>query len=619
MPSTLTAIGDESVRLVSGSVSVWLRLLPRLLALCLLGWVAYHGSVFAAVELGRVSAWLLIPVLALGVVARLATVILALRSVAHALDAPRLLRLVAPEEAVDDDRDRSITRLMSTTLLPFLGVYAAFGYVTVFAQDVVLLSTYRFGILDDRQLLGALNPTSSVTAAAITIGLVVGLYLARRLLDRWHEASGAVVVGLLAVVVEACGLFVVLLSGFRLWEEAQLWLGERRLAQWWDDAVAWASGWLRIDLPDVVTAVWNVAVETVWPVFWDLLSQPVAWLALAALVFGSRVLSLGDLWHTTPVPAASRDPRMQRVQAALAGAHGARRVVLQVQEAFLGDIDDKYLPALVALRLVLRAGLPFLGAFVLVFGLVRLAGEWAARTIVVAIGGQPPGTWVRLIPFLDLVPDVIGMSLQLALLGTAFVRILTLRTSPEPVRVPAGARRRLGEVGLVGALLAAVTALTLLNPSARTAERTSAIGEPAGLNGGMVVLDQVRLASGLRTGTGDRVETTPLVFVVVRATVIRPGAEPIAASADLRHGDRSYHAGSWAGTVLTAEAGFRSTGDLVFEVQPSDLDPSLELRFTTPGVLTFYDEVVRVPLGLPAAPPVAGELTVLSPPVKAVA
>ena len=39
----------------------------------------------------------------------------------------------------------------------------------------------------------------------------------------------------------------------------------------------------------------------------------------------------------------------------------------EVQEAFLGDIDDKYLPTFHSLRLVLRAGVVFLGSYVLVY------------------------------------------------------------------------------------------------------------------------------------------------------------------------------------------------------------------------------------------------------------
>ena len=215
----LTAFGDETLRLASSSTGVWLRLLPRLIALTLLGWVAYHGAVFLAAEVAQVSVWLLIPALSIGVVLRLATVVIALRSVATELGAPALLRQVAPADAVDDDRDRSLGRLLGITLVPFLAVYAAFGYVDSFARDVVLLSTYRFG---PGELLQGLNPLTSAMTAGITVALLVVLYGARRLLQGWQERSGGLLPALLAALVEASGLFVVLLSAFRLVEGVRL-------------------------------------------------------------------------------------------------------------------------------------------------------------------------------------------------------------------------------------------------------------------------------------------------------------------------------------------------------------------------------------------------------------
>jgi hypothetical protein len=118
----LTAFGQETLQLATAATGVWLRLLPRLIALTLLGWVAYNGAVFLGAELAQYSVWLLIPALSIGVVFRLATVVIALRSVATELGAPALLRQVAPAEAVDDDRDRSLSRLLGITLLPFLAV-----------------------------------------------------------------------------------------------------------------------------------------------------------------------------------------------------------------------------------------------------------------------------------------------------------------------------------------------------------------------------------------------------------------------------------------------------------------------------------------------------------------
>jgi hypothetical protein len=609
----LTAIGEETLQLATGATGVWLRLLPRLIALTLLGWVAYHGAVFLGAELAQYSVWLLIPALSLGVVFRLATVVIALRSVATELGAPALLRQVAPEEAVDDDRDHSLSRLLGITLLPFLAVYAAFGYVDSFARDVVLLSTYRFG---PGELLRGLNPLDSATTAAITITLVVVLYVARRLLERWQERTGALFPALLAALVEASGLFVVLLSAFRLVEGARLWLGDRRVAQWWQASLDWATGWLHFDLPELVQRTWAFLAGTIWPVLWDVLSQPLAWLTLAALVFGSRVVTLGDVLHTGPVSDGTGVVgRAERLRLAIAQAEGPRRALLRVQQTLVGDVDDKYLPTWRSLRLVLHGGWAFLGAYVLLFSLVGFLGEWSVDAVKTAIGGQPVSLWINVIPFLNLLPDVLGMSLQLALLGAAFVRILQLRSPGAEATHPAasgGRRNHLAEVAVVAGLLLAFVAMVALRPNPDAAVRTAAVGERARYAGGAVEVDAVQLGTKVLLLPSKEVESSPVMFVAVHATVTRSGATTVTVQPRLVNGSRAYDAQSWGSSLLAPEPGFSESSDFVFEVLPEDVNDGLRMESQTRQLLVYYPDVVSVPLGLsPAAATAAAHQSVI--------
>lgn len=594
MRSALLTFGGETLGLATSTARVWGRLMPRLLALTLLGWVAYHSAVLLASELAQLSPWLLILALAIGVVLRLATVVVALRSIATELGAPALLREVAAADAVIDDRDHSVGRLLGVTLLPFLAVYAAFGYVDVFARDVVLLSTYRFG---PGELLGALNPLNSPAIGITTAAVVIGLYLARRLLDRWQARSGRILPALIGAVLESSLLLVVLLSGFRLVESAQLWLGDRKVAQWWQQAVDAVSGWLRIDLPDVVEQAWTFFATTIWPVLWDVLSQPVAWLTLAALVFGARALTLADVWHAGQ--AGEGGTRLERLRSAVLRAEGPRRVLLKVQANLLGDVDDKYLPSWKSLRLVLRAGWGFLGAFVLLFNLVRFAGDRATGLIIGAMGGQPVGVGIRLYPFLDLLPNVAAMSLQLALLGAAFVRMLQLQAdSGSQPSEPARPWARVAEVTVVGALVVAMTSVTLLGQLPQQAVRSAAIGERARFFGGEVTVDAVQLGTRLELVTLNSTERTDGMFVVVRGRAIRPGPAAIQAAPTLVSGERRYDPGRWGNASLSPEPGFGEATDFVFEVQPTDVTAVMRIEFRSPGFLTYYPDLVSFQLGL---------------------
>ncbi len=137
-----------------------------------------------------------------------------------------------------------------------------------------------------------------------------------------------------------------------------------------------------------------------------MLSQPIIWLAVAALVFGSRVLSLAELWRKGQ-PYADALPGATRVRAATGtsrrcvgsvrrpGASGwpAR----QVKEAFFGDIDDKYLPTFHSLRLVLRAGVLFLGSYVLVYSMIAIAQNYVGTLLYTGSSAATPvDFWVTL-------------------------------------------------------------------------------------------------------------------------------------------------------------------------------------------------------------------------------
>ena len=128
----------------------------------------------------------------------------------------------------------------------------------------------------------------------------------------------------------------------------------------------------------------------------EALTQPLLWLAVAALVYGSRVLSLAELWrkgqpYAARVPGASIVRPLRREAGRAPGRPAAPRGKTgrcgRLQEAFLGDLDDKYLPTFHSLRLVLRAGVLFLGSYVLVYSLVADRPELLRSPCSTAIGG----------------------------------------------------------------------------------------------------------------------------------------------------------------------------------------------------------------------------------------
>ena len=98
----------------------------------------------------------------------------------------------------------------------------------------------------------------------------------------------------------------------------------------------------------------------------------------------------------------------------------------EAQEIFLGDLDDKYLPTFHSIRLILRAGLVFLGSFVLVYALLQTVRNFASAALYRALGGHTIDFWIVWDPWIDLADVLPFEPLRLCLLAVAFRRCLEL-------------------------------------------------------------------------------------------------------------------------------------------------------------------------------------------------
>ncbi len=437
--------------LVVDTGRVWWRLLPQVLALYLVGWLGSQIALRLAVAAGDVSAWLALVLFSFNFVSLLTALVLILQVVGHEVG---VHALIPAEESAVDGRDESVGRLLAVTLLPFLGLYAAFGQVAESASALTVQQALRSGLGSEGSVLGVLNGASQQHPWRL-LGLVVGVYVLRRVLDALHARTGRQALGLLVVLVESFFMLVVILGGVRLFQRAMLWLTDRAFLGWAAavrDAVSSFLSRFSIDLPAVLGALARWLGEQVWPVAWEVVSQPIIWLAVAALIYGSRVMSLAELWRQGQTYAdrlggstvlaryrQRRTPRRLRPP-----PRGVQRVAQEAREAFLGDVNDKYLPTFHSLRLVLRAGLAFLGSFVLVHAFLQALRNYTSGALDALLGGHAVEFWTVWGPWVALAPDLAFEPLRLCLLAVAFRRCLELfhqRSAAAGAPVP----------GLVGA------------------------------------------------------------------------------------------------------------------------------------------------------------------------
>jgi hypothetical protein len=444
--------------LVADTSRLWWRLLPRLLSLWLLGWLGRRLFASLAIVAGDISPWLTLIIFPLGILSELIAVVLILQACGRELG---IRGLIPASELVEDDRDAGVTQLLAITLLPFLGLYAAFGHINDAAYELYVQQMARYGVLSDTPtVLGLLNDLAQQHTLRLLL-IVIGLYVARRLIDLAHERTGWGPLGVLVALVETFFILLLVMGGIRLWQLAKVWLRDRAFMRWIDtlsQPLEHLLATIQLSLPDLVVAGYDLVFGRVWPVLADTLLQPLVWLAVAAIIFGSNVMSLAELNRTVrdrlPARGTSRPPRVRMPVPGSGSPHqekapaaGLRRVGSEARAAFLGDIDDKYLPTLRALRLVIRSGPIFLGSFVLVYATVTILGNYLHTLVRLLVGGHPLQFWLIFDPLFDLVQTLPIEPLRLCLLAVAFRRCLELfdqrsrprPPDPRPTRTPAPA------------------------------------------------------------------------------------------------------------------------------------------------------------------------------------
>lgn len=378
---------------------VWWAALPRLLMWVLVGDLVLATTLRALVPLAPINLWLVLALFSCGVVVYLACQILALRTVADVAGSWRYLESV-------DDRATSWTRLLGTTLLPFLGIWSSFGGMEERMVEFHSLIALAHGEFVASKFIGLLN-INTHGRLWLLLGILVGAYVVRRALDIAHDTTGIRVLGMLAALVEGffmlVGFFVIATAIGKVF----VWLADTNLAMWWED---WCEGLQRVIhlnlgfLTDHVLPFWN---ETLWPNLTAAALEPLLWLGIALLVFGWAMTSGADLLDRAPLKQS-----------------GTRRLIVEVQEAFFGDVDDRWMPMWNAAKLTFRAGLPLLAAYVVAWALWAVASAWLRTGILTSLGGHDAGWWETVRPMTSTMLDLITEPVRLVLIGVVTHRAI---------------------------------------------------------------------------------------------------------------------------------------------------------------------------------------------------
>ncbi|MFT4284704.1 MAG: hypothetical protein QM598_07725 [Protaetiibacter sp.] len=397
--------------MLSTAARAYARCWPALLAWFLAGWTARLLLLRFAASVGNELPLVGQLILPLAVIARLASY------VAMFL----VLRAALPNVADADPPRADGTRMgflarwgaaISAAILPFFVVYAAWGMISEDGKD------YAAAALDQADLWGGGSSNAlDVVVDVWSLGIVVLAFAGRWLLQRFSSRLPRWT-AVVSAYLEAVWVLVALLVIRELLAGVPAWFATRRMFAPVVDAVAmWREdlGWFRW-LGDAFTWLMTQLGDVVF--------QPLAWVALAAVVYvGAR----------SRASAAAPNARVARARAAVT-ARWARlpRWVRTAITTVTGGFQERWLPIAGAVRLIWAAGPLTLGGFLLAYALAHAAGEWLFVAVIRVLGPHEFLFWTAVDDPANLLVVALVVPVQLALVAATYDTALGRSTATAP-------------------------------------------------------------------------------------------------------------------------------------------------------------------------------------------
>lgn len=352
---------------------------PVLLACYLAGWLARYTVIEIAAVAGTTDALVAFLIMPIAILARLASFIAMFLVLRPGMPAFTEV-LAGGGDSIDRTTDTpqksgpSLQDLFLASILPFFAFYAAWQFLQ---EDTLQYAASALGKINPFSGVdtsaGVLNLQLTWASGAAIVVAYAGRYLLKRYSARLPRWSAVLTVYLEAVWVY---LTLFLISTYRT--DLDSWFASRKAAFWVAD--------LRSTVGEFFAPIGHAWDAVAWAIgeAGALVLLPVAWLALAGIVYG-RALSTEPLVLRVP-----QNPYL----------HGVRSRYARVPQAVSrrvadigGDFVGRWKPLANALTLVWRAGVVPMGIFVLAYTVLEAAGSWMMFGAIQLIGAHDLVMW----------------------------------------------------------------------------------------------------------------------------------------------------------------------------------------------------------------------------------
>jgi hypothetical protein len=418
----------ETGAVLGTSLRLLVRHWPVLFALFFAGAAGREFAVIGAVQVSKINGVLGLLVVILGPIATLAALVLMLHALRPSL--PWLAVATAnadPAGAADGEappRRKTLLDHLGSALVPFLAVYASWGYLQEDIVDylgAVFVDTYLADatIFTDpsavAEILDRRMPSSLTTTIVAVVVVAVAL---RWLLTRLQDRRRMRWLGIIGAYLEVIWITVVVVTVSQVQDPVLQWVQERRVVIWlldlWHDSVSKLGP---LSEPVRTAGEWLVGAFASADV---VIVVPLAWLAVGAVVYGHQ------LAPPTPSPTELLQRATKRWQA-------MPKPVRVVGTNLSADVRERFMPLVHGLRLMVRAGLAPMLSFCLAFLVAQTAREWMWEAERFVIGPQDlQSVWRPVSGPLSILNDAVGTVVLACLLGAAVDRVLRIQPPAPP-------------------------------------------------------------------------------------------------------------------------------------------------------------------------------------------
>lgn len=362
---------------------------PLLLAWFFGSWLAHAALVRLAGWAGNYEALWGLLILPLAVLVKLAGFVGMFLSVRPAL------RHYERLDAVTGTRQRWGATVL-TGLIPFLVIYIAWGMIS---DDVIAYGRASA----DQFSADTQNRPLALTVGVMTVTFVLVAFALRFVLGRLAKRLPPWV-GAFTAYLEAAWLITAALALKDILAGVPQWFATRRMFAWIVDGIAELReqfAWFAV-IGDALT--WTLGA------IGDVLLQPLAWLALAGIVFASAL--------PRRTRSAGRTARLR--EAASRRWRRMPRPVRVLGASVSSGFRERWEPIASALSLIWRNGPVQLGAYILAFAVVVAGTQWLYVLIYTLLGPHETGWWIATSDLIVLLVSAISVPLQIVIVAAAF-------------------------------------------------------------------------------------------------------------------------------------------------------------------------------------------------------